>query len=1002
MLIACAAAVYVAGSVYQWVDLDEGLYLGAALAVVHGGVPFVTFAAREPVLIYWLAVGTYLFGPSLLVGRLMVDVLFLIAGIGVFAAASRVEGRWAGIAAAGIFLFNPFDVYYGSIITVEAAVAAPLAWMLYLLFRDQRAGSLDLFFAGVLLGIGILTLRDSIILAPLIFLVVAWQNRNRLATCLLRLGAVSVGVLLTFGTVLLAFVRLTSLSWMWVEYGPGPGYLGHGQPLTLRLGALGYTAVLEPTLLTLLALVPGMLLMLSGHRWWGKRAGELAGLVMIALPWLAVTYFSYGTGDLLFYGVVVLTGLLLFSWFYGFRSLERADWSLSAGSAELLLLSFCLGWVALVIVVDGVVSASFFTHRTLELSVPASVGGGILLTRVLAPVAQPAPSDDPKSAREARTTVLGRQRAPRPSALATAVVLLLVGSSLFSAVAVLGPSNPYNEPLASSLSDENANQRVYSLDMVSQVASYVDANTPARSTVFTGDLAFITTADRPNLLNITVIVDLYDRPRPFDALPLGPDRTNLAPSWAQIFQKWNGTYVPMVVVGARTRSLELNFPYLSTYIASRYDMLQTFGNQLALSAVQVWALGRPPPSGSLSVSVPGPGTSSSFTAFSPRDDLVVASAWNSSAIDLFNGSTMVQCGSLLLPAGIAGVRSVGFNPETGQIWVAALSSHIVVENVETACATSQAFELNLAAAPTAFAFDPGLNAVLVVCRSTSTLYAFNESTGASIESFPVVASPAALSVSSSSNDAYVASGSTTVLGVYNASTGVEATVFKLGFEADNVYVNGSVLVVTWAATGLLEWLNATSGGVLASVGAGPQAEGFAVHGNILAVGSYGTGRVSFFDVANRTFVGSLLTGECPASLSFLATPRSFVLTGACSGSVDQWTLRPMVNLTVGNPGVGGSVTIGRLPVATPAHLRILPGQYSINVTGPGVSPQEFVLTFTADTVWSPSLGVSISAVRALQTLFEVSVTGGAVLIAALVLWFPPPARPATRPREDAV
>ncbi|MFY9717297.1 MAG: glycosyltransferase family 39 protein [Thermoplasmata archaeon] len=991
LLLACAAVVYILASAFQWVDLDESIYLGAAVSVLHGNIPFVTFAAREPVVIYWLAIGAYLFGPTLFVGRLMVDLLFLVAGAGVYATTSRVEGRWAGMAAAGFFLFNPFDVYYGSIITLEAAVAAPLAWMLYFLFRNSRARPVDLFIAGVLLGIAILTLRDSVLFLPLVFLVVTWQYRTPLSTVLYRIGAVSLGTLLTAGTVLLLFVDRTSLSWMWVEYGPGPGYFKHAQPFSIRLGVLGYTAVLEPALLLFLLLTPAVLLMIGKRPWWGNRLAELAGILVVSLPWLAVTYFTWGVGDLLFYGAALLGGLLLFAWFYGIRALARADWSVNSPAVHTILLGFCLGWVALVVLSDFLITVNAFVHRLLELSIPGSIGGGIFLARIL----RPSPSAGSDSTSDGRMDRRGRVRYGfrEVPIVGVAVVLLLVGSSLFSAVAVLGPSNPYNEPLASDLLAYNANQRPYSLSLISQVATYIDSSTPTGATVFTGDLAFITTADRPNLMNLTIIVDLYDRPASFNGLPLGTSPHDIAPSWAQIFERWNSTSVPMVVVGDRTRSLETNFPYLSTYIESRYVLVQTFGDQITPSAVQIWALGRPPSAGTLAASVPGPGTSGSATIYDARANVVAASAWNSSTIELYNGSTMAECGQFALPAPIVGVRTLAFDPATGQLWVAALSAHVVVESITGVCSASRSFEENLSSSPTAIVFDPGPGVALVISRSASMAHVFNTSSGASVLSFSTVSNPAALGVDPGEGEVFIASGSSDALSVYNISTGLEAATFALGFEANNVEVDGTSLVVTWAATGLVEWLNQSNGQVLGSTSVGPQVQGIAVSHGSLALGSYSSGKVSFFDLGNRTYFGSLSTGACPASLSFLGNARTLSLTGACAGSVEQWTLQPLINLTIALGGSGAVVTVDRLPVSLGSPLTLLPGQYSINVTVPGSPTDGFLLSLSKDTTWSPSFDASVSSVRSLQIVFETSATTAAILIGVLVLFVPPPPGP---------
>ena len=990
-LLAAATVLYVAASAYQWADLDEGLYLGAALAVVHGGVPFVTFAGREPVLIYWLALGIRLFGPSLFVGRLMVDVLFLAAGVGVYATGTRVANRWAGLAAAGVFLFNPLDVYFGSIITAEAAAAAPLAWMLFTVLRRSRPTTFDLFATGLLLGVATLTLRDSIVLGLVVVGLVAWQYRDHLVAGVVRIGAFLAGIFATLGIVLLVFVRLTSFAWMWTEYGPGPSYFSHVIPLSERLGTFAYSAAFEPALLILVALAPGALLVLLGHAWWGRRLGEIAGVVVIVCPWLAVTYFTWGDGDLLFDGVTVLGVLMLFTWFYALRVQNRTLPRSPPGSSVPLLLIFCLVWVALLGLVDGIISQNYFAHRLLELSVPASVVGGVLLARYLAPAPNVTPTEAAAgSAPSGADKTRARARFRGIGVLPVAVVVLLVGSSLFAAVAVLGPSNPYNQSLAFGLPDYNLNQRVYSPNLITQVANYIDATTPANASLFSGDLAFLTSADRANLLNLTIIIDLYDRSATFTHLPLGPSPDDLAPSWSTIFSKWNSTYVPMVVVGARTASLEGNFPYLATYIASRYVLTQTFGNQLAPSAVQIWTLGRPESPGNLTAVANGPGSTISSTTDLPPLGEVAVSGWNTTTIELYTATNLSQCGELTPTGASRGIRSLALDPDTGQLWALPLTRSIVVESLEAGCGGSTALTVPLPDPPTSIAFDPGLHTAIVAIQGLSLVLVLNDSTGGIIANYTVAASPADIAVAPSSHDVYVASGTAPLLAVYNESTGAEVDHFPLGFEANNLLVTSSAVVVTWSVLGIVEWLNLSTGVPIRSTHAGGQLLGFAVGGPLLAVGAYTTGVVTFFDLTNQSYAGTMSTAACPASIAFTSGSSGLLLGGACGTTVELWALRPTVTLEIGAPPSGLGVSVQGLPVLTPAELTVLPGTFAINVTGPGFSPLEFVLSVGRNTTWSPSLGVSVATVELEQEEFVAAVTVAAVGVVLTCLVFPPP------------
>ncbi len=996
IILVVGAAVYVAASWYQWVDLDEGLYLGAAVSVAHGSIPFVDFASREPVLIYWLALGVSLLGPSLFVGRVMVDILGLVAAVGIYAVTGRVASRWAALAAVVLFLFNPFDIYYGSIIAVEAALAAPLVWSVYFLYRTSKPSVLDALASGLLLGVAVLTLRDSIALAPLFLVLLAWVFRADARAVLVRFGGWILGVFLTLGTVVLTFVALTSFSWIWTELGPGPSYFNHVQPLLQRLGTLGYTSVFEPALLVLICLAPGAALIASGRRWWGERLGEAAGLLIIAGPWLAVTYFSHGAGDLLFPAVILLGALLLFSWFGGLRALVGSYAEDEQPPGQASLLAVCAVWILIDIVVDAIVSANYFVHRILEFSVPGSMVGGILLVRFL--TAYPSGSgvssvsgSHPTPAAEPR--FLSRLGGGR-SVLASGVVVLLVVSSLFSAVAVLGPSNPYNEPYVSGLSSLNADQRAYSLQEVNAVAGYLDANSRAGATLFSGDLAFLTAANRPELLNLSIMIDLYNRPLKFDSLPLGPSFRDLAPSWSRIFQHWNATYVPLVVVGARTVDLETNFPYLESYIASHYTLVATFGDLGTPSGVEVWKVGTAEAGGIRTASSTGPGDSTSSLAYLPSTNTVALASWDGHAIDFLNASTFDLCGNYSLPSSVTGVRFLSVDPSTGSLWAGTLGQNLFVAQVGSACRATSAFEVNLTGSPTAIAFDPTLNAAVIGEESEDLVAVVNDTSGNLIRSFTVVSSPVAISALPGTDQVYVTSGSSDDVGSYDVSTGAETSLTDVGFEANNILVTSSTLLLTWSAPGLVDWLNRTTGVVTGSAAVGPEAEGWATEGGLVAVGSYGSGVVTLLNLTGVAVVGSLSTRTCPAAVTFVASAGSLAFGGACNGSAELWLVKPLVQLSLGPVGAGNTLRLNGLLVETPSVVSLLPGYYWLNASGPGRVSQSTRLAVTNDTSWTPVLGASFAGVRQLQGVFVGLVVLGAVAATVLCFRFrPPPRRP---------
>ncbi|MDG6913457.1 MAG: glycosyltransferase family 39 protein, partial [Nitrososphaerota archaeon] len=608
VLLTAGAVLYGIVASVQWYNMDEGVYLNAAATITRGGVPFVTFAAREPVLLYYLAAGVAIFGPQLLVARLQMVLVDLGTAVAVYLMGRELGGKTAGIAAAGFFLFNPFDVYAFSTVLLEPLAALPLAWIAYLVLRNRRPDPVKVpLIAGLLLGIAELTRRDAILLAPVVLAALFVRLSPTLRplfhrSSLKAAGYFLVGLALPVGVVLGIFVSLTSVPWMWGQYGLGAAYVEQVVPFPYHVGVLYYLWVYEPLLVIPAVAVPAGSLAARGHRDLAflslLLSAGLLGLVLYAGP----PNFDWGQGE---YELAATGGLLV---------AQLALWGVSAFDIGFsdhpgpkvphLALLFLGLWAVIYLFFYVAVYPEFLTNYFTDVSVPLSVLAGLWWSdRIVRPLL---------SVQELPAVSSPRARRDQWLPMITGLVLAtaVVGSGLFTAVEVLGPSNPYNEPLSYNLPQYNLIQRTYSPDLVHQVAHYLDAtNTTPRTVMFSADDIFLAAAGRPNLMNLSVVLDqmaYVAYPNDQSAYPYNP--YHLAPSMDYLLQVWNRTYVPYVVVGSRTSEMEVMHPILAWYLEENYHVAATFGNSMSLNYVTVWALGAPPAAPATEVHVvPTPG-----------------------------------------------------------------------------------------------------------------------------------------------------------------------------------------------------------------------------------------------------------------------------------------------------------------------------------------------------------------------------------------------------------
>lgn len=194
----------------RWVNPDEGAHLMDGLLALQGHVPGADFGARQPFYVYVLAGCLGLFGASFEAARLYPVLASVASGALIYLITSRLFDPHTGLVAAGIYLFLPFTVVFGTHVktqplTILLSCAAIYA-VLLALDRKSHLGLLAL--AGGALALAYYSRQSSlsVLLALLLVIAVAVRNRRALARAVggLALGfaGVCAAAIALYSTVL--------------------------------------------------------------------------------------------------------------------------------------------------------------------------------------------------------------------------------------------------------------------------------------------------------------------------------------------------------------------------------------------------------------------------------------------------------------------------------------------------------------------------------------------------------------------------------------------------------------------------------------------------------------------------------------------------------------------------------------------------------------------------------------------------------------------------------
>lgn len=985
LLLGVGSVLYAAVAWSQWFNMDEGIYLSAAATIAHGGVPFQTFAGREPGLMYYLAIGVALFGPNLFLARLQMVGVDLLAATAVYFLGRDLKGPLAGLVSAALFLFNPYSLYTNSTLILEPLSLLPMAWMAYFLLRSARPDTTRIpIVLGLLFAAAELIRRDLLLLFPLV-LAVLWL---RLAPApigerMRAVGWFAGSLVIALGVVLGYFVLVTSPTWMWNEYGLGAAYADQASSVSVayRMGVVYYLLVYEPVVVIPAAAA------LSGVVW--SRKGPAIGLLFLGLVTSLLAYllfigpgsFDWGQGELAFAFAGTLPFLVGLFWLVGMVVVifERQP----GFSLPWRIWGYLGGWILLLLSFYTLFYPQFFTDYLGDISVPLSLLGGLWIAERLRALAEPSPVQGHLSP----TKIPSRLRRAGMPWLAPVIVVLVVGSAAFSAVNVLGPSNPYNQPLAYGYAEWNLAQRTYAPNLVSEVAGYLDAHTPRNATLFSADDIFLVAADRANLWNLSIILDhmAYDS-YPNNATSYPYDPFHVAPSMNELLDRWNRTSVPLVVIGNRQSSLDSAHPLISWYISTHYHEVATFGNALSWNHASVWALGTPLATPARLQGSYAAGNESIATVVDPANGTVVTGDFSGST--LYALSPTGREWTFPLPPGFGGVHALAFDGSGTSLWVASTTSDVIHYSFLPGSPPRVMQERPVGYEPLSLAFDDRSHLVFVASLAFGNITVLNATTGAYVTTYAGAGLPFALATDPSARELIIGSASEDALVICNETTGTPIATLPIGIPPNNLVLTSNEYLVTSWNPGELLWINRTTGNIDQMVQSGLGSVGLAVNGSVVAVSSQLSGRVGFYNLTSALPMGTLVDGSCPASLSFSVNHHFLYVSGPCDVPLHFWKMVPTVAWTVVS-NTGGSASVDGIPVILGLPWQVYPSYFTVDFDTSGALPEETTTWVTASGSWTPPAGDSTAAILSLQATFADEVAIGSVLTIALCVFFLP-------------
>lgn len=185
----------------RWINPDEGAHLMDGLLVLDGFVPVVDYSSRQVFYTYVLAFVLRVVGVSYEAARLYPVVASVVVGVLVFLIARRLFDSRVALLAAGIYLFLPFTIVFGTHVKTEPLTILLSCVGVYALLvgLDRKDGLIYFLLAGVSIGLAYYVRQSALALLLAAIVMLALVIRQRSALLRASMGVVGGFILVCVG-----------------------------------------------------------------------------------------------------------------------------------------------------------------------------------------------------------------------------------------------------------------------------------------------------------------------------------------------------------------------------------------------------------------------------------------------------------------------------------------------------------------------------------------------------------------------------------------------------------------------------------------------------------------------------------------------------------------------------------------------------------------------------------------------------------------------------------
>lgn len=534
--------------------LDESYYAYQGALLLKGQIPFVNFYSYPPVPLFGIALSTLISGHSVLAMRISSVVFDTLTVYIVYLIGKDIFNGRVGLLSGLLYSLAPFAIWLGTVAN-EMPMTVFLLMLTFLLFERSIGGrDRNLFFSGILVGIGWFTSK-TLVLLPIVFLIYnlvkLFRGKASLASFLRGYGLLVIGcfvVLIPSYLLLLTKLPLQQLNLMY-----GLGGISLSSPIPQMTRDINLK-VLNQTLVQGLGIyIPATAyLMMVLASFTKRRIFRFLGIISCST---IVVYLIIAPQDLppfVNYGVVPLynhlfgmtdvlgVGLILTALTLNlFGSITPISvHNRKKQSLLLLLLAVILGFYEYYAWSTGAFTVYYLWETLAICSILAGAWTTFLIDFLRA---------NPK-----RMNSLPRYA--KIIAIPCLVIVLIAGFENFYAY-----SNSYS------------GERPYSLTVVNDAAQYIASHTASSSTILAEPI-FAYLSDRSDLINFYTLVLEYTKGGQAPGLP--PAMIPTDSGFVQLMQSRDVNYV---ILDARLYDvISVNLPLTYQYIRAFYSPVKVF------------------------------------------------------------------------------------------------------------------------------------------------------------------------------------------------------------------------------------------------------------------------------------------------------------------------------------------------------------------------------------------------------------------------------------------